>query len=1040
MPPEPGSLPAEAPKKTPWGKILAVVIVLIVIIAAVAVWALPRNGAPSITQTAVSTEVALVGDSITFTAQATDPDNDALTYSWDFGDGSTGTGTPATHAYTIPGRFIGLLTVSDGKGGVATNDVKLLFLTVNLQPAAVAEPAVCPSDATANTDFADDSLWTYTAWEGTSAEAYGYWDANGGDLGGHVNITTNFTVSSAVSGYYYQAFDYDGATPLIARLHLGWNVSTFGAGVGNTTAYAFVDTTAGAPTLGSEVWTSGVRTATSPWTNVTGIDVGSKLTAAGRYYLKIAARTQNDLIGSATTVGFDNVGLTWSQASGCEAGAVIAILSADKTTTTTGTAVQFNSNASWAFAFAWNSVADHSQGGAYALTQAADDSTLFSSIRYEWGDGTANTTGTSTAVGRTTHTFTSVGNFLVRLTVTFTHPDVTPSTTTASAGYTVRVVAAAPPQQVKNPEIFTTVTFGEPDYLDPAVDYETAGGEVLQSVYETLVWYQEGSESVTTLVPRLATAVPTPTDGGLNYTFNLRSGVKFHSGVNMTAADVEFSIERVLAIHDPDGPSWMLEQILTNYVSYYADSDCGPLLCTVQDWVDSEFASPADVPARFRAVLPAEALWSATVLSTSMGWAVTNTSVDQVNSTAVVVHLTHPYPAFLQIAAYTVMSVVSKAAVDAHGGVQWGAHNAWMDRNTVGTGPFKLKAWVPNQIISLERWDQYWRTRAAIKQVNIVKINDVATRELMLLAGDADFATIPRDHQYDVMNVDGTPKYATLRIVKDKPTFDVLFFGYNQNINAAGTPDPLLVPTNFFADVHIRKAFSYAFDYSQFIQNVIYGGGEQLRGPIPRGMMGYNGSLPMFSKNAALAQAELRLALDPRTPSPTDTYWDNGFSITLYYNAGNTVREQGCLLLKQGLEALGAPGTISVSVRALDWPVYLATLRARALPIFFLGWAPDYADPDDYAFPFLHSRGTFPQRVGYSNATIDALVAAAASELDPVVREKMYKDMQTVVVQDHVPYLWIYQATNFHVERSWVAGYYFNPMLSGGYYYSYSKA
>ena len=38
---------------------------------------------------------------------------------------------------------------------------------------------------------------------------------------------------------------------------------------------------------------------------------------------------------------------------------------------------------------------------------------------------------------------------------------------------------------VKNPDTFTLVTIGEPDNLDPAVDYETAGGEVIANVYET---------------------------------------------------------------------------------------------------------------------------------------------------------------------------------------------------------------------------------------------------------------------------------------------------------------------------------------------------------------------------------------------------------------------------------------------------------------------------------------------------------------------------------------------------------------------------
>lgn len=46
---------------------------------------------------------------------STDHDGDLLTYRWDFGDGSTGTGTTPTHIYPRPGRYFVTLTVNDGK-------------------------------------------------------------------------------------------------------------------------------------------------------------------------------------------------------------------------------------------------------------------------------------------------------------------------------------------------------------------------------------------------------------------------------------------------------------------------------------------------------------------------------------------------------------------------------------------------------------------------------------------------------------------------------------------------------------------------------------------------------------------------------------------------------------------------------------------------------------------------------------------------------------------------------------------------------------
>src|SRR5207247_1404891 len=76
-----------------------------------------------------------------------------------------------------------------------------------------------------------------------------------------------------------------------------------------------------------------------------------------------------------------------------------------------------------------------------------------------------------------------------------------------------------------------------------AADIETAGVEILQNVYETLVWYEPGVENVTVLVPRLAMEVPTAANGGIspdgkNYTFTIRPDVKFHSGKVLSSDDV----------------------------------------------------------------------------------------------------------------------------------------------------------------------------------------------------------------------------------------------------------------------------------------------------------------------------------------------------------------------------------------------------------------------------------------------------------------------------------------------------------------------
>jgi peptide/nickel transport system substrate-binding protein len=689
--------------------------------------------------------------------------------------------------------------------------------------------------------------------------------------------------------------------------------------------------------------------------------------------------------------------------------APLALLSCDDDTIEINDTVEFNMTGS--YGIVWNT----------ATSEFGASWENISSMLLDFGDD-SNVSVTPAEFMDTTHMYTAAGHYATMLTVTGQNGQST------SVIRTIHVLSPAvtPPGDIKNPDAFVEVTIGEPDYLDPATDYETAGGEVIMNAYETLVWYDE--DSAADLVPLLATAVPSLTNGGisadgLNYTFNLKAGVKFHNNETMTAEDVEYSFERVLRIHDPDGPSWMMEQLMNDYIQYYVG---GPLSDYKNDSFNADWALAA-------------------IGGTADDYIITELDVQNVSEASVLVIdsdtvsvlLTHPYPGFLAIAAYTVMSVVSKVYVEANGGVVNGEHNDHMDENTCGTGPYKLVNWEKGSRIHMTRFDDYHGPAPALKDAYVIKANDVNTRILMLQAGDADTGYVPIDYESLFA---GDPDF---EITKGLPTFNIDFVGFSMNINTtAAAVYGSTVPANFFTDKNVRKAFTNLLDAQLFIDNYLKGNGIQPNGIIPAGMFGYDPDAPVYNYNVTKAKEYLENAT---SDTPGQSWWEKGFTIAFIYNAGNLVRETACQYLKQSLESLntmpGTHGTFEATINALDWPTYLAQTRLKPspLPVFFLGWAPDYADPDDYVNPFLYSHGTYPTRTGYANASIDENVTLAAAEVDPAKRLGYYDNI-TALCYDDAPYIWLAQANNFHVERSWLSGYYFNPMYPGFYFAQYDKA
>ena len=620
--------------------------------------------------------------------------------------------------------------------------------------------------------------------------------------------------------------------------------------------------------------------------------------------------------------------------------------------------------------------------GSWSWVDSAASTDDIVSWSWEFGDG-----GSATGY-KVTHKFgfsggltgsSSVGNYLVKLTVENTNnlADV--------VYHTIRVI----PQEVSgakspDPSVLTIVSIGDPVSLDPAEAYDTASGAVLTNTYETLVFYDR--DRTDKLIPILAEEVPTVQNGlvspdGLNYTFKLRPNVKFHDGSLLDADDVVFSLNRLITMDLGAGPAWMYTEIL--------------------DKTDHDGDGIAD-------------------------------SIVKIDQMTVMFRLNQSAPRFLPIMAYNGASILSQEWVTRQGcGIPVpGQECLGIQEDVMGTGPYMMNEdyggrWVREQCVLMEYYPDYWRgwsdqergdwgitASGFIETVYIKKNNDQPSRVLELRAGKADFAYVEPSYREQVLGYDG------IEYVDQLKSLSMGFIGFNHDItNHQG----IAPSSDFFTNEDIRKAFCYAFDYDTYIEDILDNFGTRPTGPIPDGLLGYDPDGPSYNYDLDKAREHFEAA----------GVWDTGFTLTAYYNSGNDVRLNALLMLENSIEALNPK--FEIEVQGLEWPAYLAKLRANELPLFFLGWAPDYADPHNYAHPFLHSDGHFPRYLSFAYDDIDDLIMEAAAEPDESVRIGMYYDLAELE-HDKALYIWASQSIGYHFEREWVNGWYHNMMHSTLYY------
>ena len=147
---------------------------------------------------------------------------------------------------------------------------------------------------------------------------------------------------------------------------------------------------------------------------------------------------------------------------------------------------------------------------------------------------------------------------------------------------------------------------------------------------------------------------------------------------------------------------------------------------------------------------------------------------------------------------------------------------------------------------------------------------------------------------------------------------------------------------------------------------------------------------------------------------------DNPFVFDLWYppeHYGTTTADVMQVIKEQVEET----GMAQVNLQVMNWAEYVDGFVAGDLPLFMLGWFPDFTDPDTWLTPFASCIQSPDNGVNYCEEEMDTLLQAAAASTDDAERASLYEQIGTLYAED-VPTIPLFWEPEFITYRNGVEG------------------
>ncbi|MGC4394804.1 ABC transporter substrate-binding protein [Hydrogenophaga sp. T2] len=311
-------------------------------------------------------------------------------------------------------------------------------------------------------------------------------------------------------------------------------------------------------------------------------------------------------------------------------------------------------------------------------------------------------------------------------------------------------------------------------------------------------------------------------------------------------------------------------------------------------------------------------------------------------------------------------------------------------RNAMGTGPFMLKEWAPDQKMVLTRNPNWWGRSgdSNVNEVVYTPVKATATRMAALLSGEVDFVLDPSPQDLPRLRQDGNLK------VIDGVENRTIFFGMDQHRDELVGSN--IKGKNPLKDVRVRKALYQAIDMNAIARVTLRGLGQPTGALVAPQVAGWSESVHQrYPFDVAVAQKLL-----------ADAGYKDGFEVDFACPNNRYINDEA---ICQAVTAMWARVGVKAKLRTLPLSTYFPMIQRYEASIYMLGWGVP-------TFDALYSLQSLVRSVGqggdgnynvgrYSNPKMDQIIDRAKTETDPLIRNRLLNEALALSNSDvsHLP-------------------------------------